>query len=82
MDWARDEGYVVFTHDLDFGMALALTKAEAPSVLQMRAQDVLPQNIGHLVISLLSQYEDVLSVGALVVADERSHRVRVLPLNS
>ncbi len=25
MDWARTNGYVVFTHDLDFGTLLALT---------------------------------------------------------
>jgi uncharacterized protein (DUF433 family) len=26
MAWARENGYVVFTHDLDFGMLLALTR--------------------------------------------------------
>jgi len=25
--WARDHGYVVFTHDLDFGAMLALTRS-------------------------------------------------------
>ncbi len=30
MDWARDNSYVVFTHDLDFGTMLALTQAESP----------------------------------------------------
>ncbi len=34
MDWARDNSYVVFTHDLDFGTMLALTQAESPSVIK------------------------------------------------
>jgi predicted nuclease of predicted toxin-antitoxin system len=40
--YAVDHGYVVFTHDLDFGRLLALTRAIGPSALQVRAQDVLP----------------------------------------
>jgi len=31
--WAKKNGFVIFTHDLDFGSMLALTKADAPSVL-------------------------------------------------
>ncbi len=42
LDWARREGYVVFTHDLDFTRLLALTHAEGPSVIQLRSQSVLP----------------------------------------
>lgn len=37
MRHARDNRYVVFTHDLDFGTLLALTRALGPSVLQVRA---------------------------------------------
>jgi predicted nuclease of predicted toxin-antitoxin system len=36
MGYARDHGYVVFTHDLDFGTLLALTRARGPSVVQVR----------------------------------------------
>jgi predicted nuclease of predicted toxin-antitoxin system len=39
MDWARSNGHVVFTHDLDFGTMLALAHANGPSVLQVRAQE-------------------------------------------
>ncbi len=37
MSWARSNGYVVFTHDLDFGSVLAATRAQGPSVIQVRA---------------------------------------------
>ena len=40
LDYARSNGFVVFTHDLDHGAILATTKALAPSVLQIRAQDI------------------------------------------
>jgi predicted nuclease of predicted toxin-antitoxin system len=36
LEHAASNGFVVFTHDLDFGMLLAARKARAPSVLQVR----------------------------------------------
>ena len=80
MGWAAANGYVVFTHDLDFGTALALTHETGPSVLQVRAQDVLPDHIGSLVIAALRQHDAELASGALVVVDESKARVRLLPM--
>jgi predicted nuclease of predicted toxin-antitoxin system len=80
MAWARANEYVVFTHDLDFGTMLALTHATGPSVLQLRGQDVLPEDVAPLVIAALRQYEASLAAGALVVVDLRKNRVRVLPI--
>ena len=80
MEWAVANGYVVFTHDLDFGLALALTHAAGPSVMQVRGQDVLPDHMGPLVIAALRQHDDALAAGALAVIDERRLRVRILPL--
>ncbi|WP_335174495.1 DUF5615 family PIN-like protein [Nostoc sp.] len=34
MEWARTNGYIVFTHDLDFGSLLAATGVDTPSVIQ------------------------------------------------
>ena len=50
MEWAQTNGYVVFTHDLDFGTLLALTQGVAPSVVQLRSQDVLPQSRKEIVV--------------------------------
>lgn len=80
MDWARVNQYVVFTHDLDFGMLLATTRANGPSVIQMRTQDVLPAAIERTVIAALQQYQTLLETGALIVVDERMSRARILPL--
>ncbi|MEH2046617.1 DUF5615 family PIN-like protein [Nostoc sp.] len=54
MEWARTNGYIVFTHDLDFGSLLAATGADSPSVIQVRTQDVLPKSIENLVIATVS----------------------------
>lgn len=53
MDWARANGYVVFTHDLDFGTALALTHANGPSVVQVRADDMLGDHLEGVVAAAL-----------------------------
>ena len=80
MAWALANGHVVFTHDLDFGTMLALTHATGPSVLQVRGQNVLPEDLGPMVFAALRQHDAALTAGALVVVDEKKSRVRVLPL--
>jgi len=82
LDYARSNGYVVFTHDLDFGTVLAATKADFPSVIQIRTQDVSPAHLGQLVISALRQFEQSLEAGALITVDEKKLRARILPLQS
>ena len=81
MAWAKKNGYVIFTHDLDFGTILALTQAEGPSVIQIRTQDVTPMAIGKLVSQALRQFQSQLEQGALIVLDELHTRARILPLN-
>lgn len=81
MQWATAHGYAVFTHDLDFGTMLALSGARGPSVLQVRGLNVLPEAIGSLVLSLLSTYAYEIEQGALLVADQRRQRVRILPVD-
>src|SRR5919205_2801890 len=75
MQWARENGYVVFTHDLDFGTLLALTEAESPSAIQVRTQDVSPQYLEAMMIGTVKRYESLLEAGALIVLDEGKSRV-------
>jgi predicted nuclease of predicted toxin-antitoxin system len=81
MVYARIHGWVVFTHDLDFGPLLAHTQAGGPSVFQVRAQDVSPDHLAPLVGRTLRQFAPQLEAGALVTVDEARQRVRLLPLN-
>ena len=80
MAFARSGNYIVFTHDLDFGTILASTQGESPSVVQVRAQNILPSHLANTVISILRENEALLEQGALIVVDEGRSRVRILPL--
>ena len=80
MAWAYANRYIIFTHDLDFGTLLALTKADGPSAIQVRAQDVLPDHLGQIVLAALQQHGELLEKGALVIVDESTVRARILPL--
>ncbi len=80
MDYARADGWVVLTHDLDFGGMLAATQGEKPSVVQIRSDNVSPDAIGQAVVSALKQMEAELEQGALLTIDPKRTRLRVLPL--
>ena len=83
MAWAAQHGYVVFTHDLDFGSQLYATAATAPSVIQIRSEDVRPNPpVVRLIIQGLSDAAEALNRGALVTVDPRKRRIRLLPLKS
>ena len=81
MDWAVINGFSVFTHDLDFGATLALTRATGPSVIQIRGQQTLPEDIEGIVVNAIRKYEQQLIAGALVVVEHCRSRVRILPFN-
>lgn len=80
IEYARNNDYVIFTHDLDFGAILALTQSEGPSVLQVRTQDVMPKILVKTLVSVLVAHETSLRQGALITIDQNRARVRILPL--
>lgn len=80
LSYAKAEGCVVFTHDLDFGALLAASNANCPSVIQVRTQNVSPGHLAPIVLSAINQFEIHLEQGALVTVDEKRARVRILPL--
>lgn len=80
MQWARDNGCVVFTHDLDFGILLAHSRDGGPSVIQVRTQDVSPDHLGTLLVTALRAHGEALTSGALLTVDEAKSRVRILPI--
>jgi predicted nuclease of predicted toxin-antitoxin system len=78
--WAKANGYLLFTHDLDFGAILAATEAEGPSVIQIRTQDISPDHAKTLLLNIINKFAENLLQGALISVDEERSRVRVLPL--
>lgn len=82
MAWARENQYVVFTHDLDFGSLLYATNAKAPSVIQLRVEHILPEIVGDAVLETLNIATEKLKDGTLITIDPRRHRIRLLPLRN
>ncbi len=80
MNWARKNDFVVFTHDLDFSALLYATKACAPSVIQVRVDDLRPVAIGDKVVLAIQKLESHLEQGCLVTIDTNKNRIRLLPL--
>ncbi len=82
LSWAKENQHIVFTHDLDFGAILASTNVKAPSVIQVRTQNLAPNNLQKLVLKTIQDHNAVLNQGALLVIDEKRSRIRILPLEN
>jgi predicted nuclease of predicted toxin-antitoxin system len=80
LSWAGEHGFVVLTNDLDFSAILAATSGQSPSVVQLRAQDLLSPNSVGIVVAALEAHRDDIERGALLSIDERGARLRMLPL--
>lgn len=82
MAHARSGGFVVVTHDLDFGAILAATKGSKPSVVQIRGDDISPEAGGETLISALRECQADLEAGALLTVDLTGFRITLLPLRT
>lgn len=80
MAYAKSNGFIVLTNDLDFGSILAATSGDAPSVVQIRADDCRIESIGELVIRSIAQAQDQLTAGALVTIETSKLRITSLPI--
>ena len=80
LEFAAGRGWVVFTHDLDFGALLAAKKAERPGVIQLRTLDILPAAISEMFVDTIRRSEAQLEAGALVAIDAASHTMRMLEM--
>lgn len=80
LQWARRGGFVLLTHDLDFGRLLALGGGRGPSVVLLRTHRVLPVESATLLVKVLRRHESELEQGAVVVLHPDHNRVRLLPL--
>jgi predicted nuclease of predicted toxin-antitoxin system len=80
MRYAKANGFVVLTNDLDFGAMLAATGGDAPSVIQLRTEDCRVGQIGDKVIESIRQAADQLTIGALVTIETSKLRITSLPI--
>ena len=80
MDWAREHGHLVLTHDLDFSALIAVAGLSGPSVVHVRSQGILPAQIGTTVVDVLRAHHQSLASGAIITIDDAAARVRILPV--
>jgi predicted nuclease of predicted toxin-antitoxin system len=80
LTWAIEHGFVVLTNDLDFSAILAASARATPSVVQIRTQDLLTDDVVSAVVQALEAHRDHIERGALLSIDEAATRVRLLPL--
>jgi predicted nuclease of predicted toxin-antitoxin system len=80
MHWCRENGFVVFTHDLDHGILLHATRTLSPSVIQVRSDDVAPTILAPSVLKAFRQAQSEIESGALITVYMDRHRITLLPL--
>jgi predicted nuclease of predicted toxin-antitoxin system len=80
MEWARREGFVVLTSDLDFGALLHSTNGVGPSVIQFRGSDLRVRAILGDLINVLDTFRDSLIKGALITVAGKRVRIVELPV--
>ena len=80
MAYARAGSWVVVTNDLDFGLLLAASLDDGPSVVQLRARRTNPDLHGPAMVRAIRWAAPQLERGALLTVDPGRMRVRLLPL--
>jgi predicted nuclease of predicted toxin-antitoxin system len=79
MSYARQNGYSVFTNDLDFSAILVSTRAVGPSVIQIRAEDTRPEAHLDRVAEALIKYSSAIEQGTIITIDPYKTRMHILP---
>lgn len=80
MEYAAQNGYVIFTRDLDFGALLYASQQCSPSVIQLRDEQALPETMSPVLAAALKQMRAELEQGAFLTLDAKRCRVRLLPM--
>lgn len=78
--FARRHNYVIITQDLDFSTLLALGGLVHPSVITLRLRDTAPEIVTARLKSIIAEISQPLSNGCAVVVDDRTVRIRYLPI--
>jgi predicted nuclease of predicted toxin-antitoxin system len=80
-EYARKNGYVLITNDLDFPQILAHSRDGKPSIILLRGEPLVPESRGAAVLLVIEGYSSDLEKGAIITLDWSDKiRVRSLPL--
>jgi predicted nuclease of predicted toxin-antitoxin system len=78
--WAAERNYVILTNDLDFGEILTKYQFRRPSVIQVRRENLQPENLFDILEKVFADFQTEIELGALIIIGEEKVRCRLLPL--
>ena len=78
--YARQNGYIILTCDLDFTTLIAASKGQKPSIIQVRNQGTSLEELTERVASSVLQNAEELERGSILSIDVKKARVRLLHL--
>lgn len=80
VEYARKERLVIVTLDADFHAIIAVENASSPSIVRIRREGLKAHALTSLLFDVWPAVSDQLQSGALVTIDDRSVRVRSIPI--
>jgi predicted nuclease of predicted toxin-antitoxin system len=82
MTYAAKLDAIILTGDMDFAEIHAFENSLKPSIIQLRAKDLLPAAQGHLVVRALTIGAVNLKLGAVITIRASRMRVSKLPIGT
>ncbi len=80
MQWCARHDHILITADQDFGAILKHSGAHGPSVILRRTADHAPTTVIPLILGVVQRFDEDLRKGSLIAFDERTARIRRLPI--
>jgi predicted nuclease of predicted toxin-antitoxin system len=80
VSWAREQGRVILTQDLDFTNIIALSGQTTPSLITLRLSSSRIEYVNERLSRILPEIEIPIDTGLLVTVDDESIRKRTLPV--
>ncbi len=81
LEIARVEARIIITQDLDFSMLIALAKYNQPSLITLRLSSANPDTITQKLLIVLPSLEEELRSGSAITINDKSIRIRKLPIS-
>jgi len=79
LQWAREEGRILLTHDLDFTELVAASHGDLPSVIVFRLRDMRPDSVNQHLERILTRHCHALEEGSIFSVQEGRIRWRSIP---
>jgi len=80
LEWARRQGRIVLTQDLDFSALVALGGYSQPSLITLRLSTASPDTVTARLLQVIPDLKEALQAGCAVTIGDATVRLRSLPV--